>query len=286
MAKVSVIIPVFNSEVYIDKCMESVINQTLRDIEIICVDDGSSDNSLVKLKGYAQNDSRIKVLTQPHQMQGAARNVGFKLATGEYIGFVDSDDWIDYDYYEKLYVTALKYNSDIALANNIRIGNGKTKKRLNINEEVVATTLQEKVDIGRPSQNPCPTNKIYKYSLLKNNNISWPEGVYCEDKLFTIKAVYYANSIVTVPGVNYYYFRNPKSTVKTNSPAHVKDKYIARKQVLEFLKERNAQVRDEDFLTVTENKKWLNIPMLTKKESLKTEKYYFLGIFPLLERSV
>ncbi len=286
MVKVSIIVPVFNSELFIDKCLNSLINQTLKNIEIICVNDGSTDNSLLKLKAFAQKDSRIKVLTQPHLKQGAARNAGFKIAKGEYIGFVDSDDWVDKDYYEKLYNTAIKYNSDIALANNIRIGNGKTKKRLDIKEETIATTLQEKIDIGNQAKNPCPTNKIYRYELLKNNNIIWPEGVFCEDKLFTIKAIYYANSIVTVPGISYYYFRNPKSTVKTRSSKITQDKNNAKKAVLEFLKYNNAQIRDKDFWAVTESKKLFNIPLLIKKESMKTEKYYFLGFFPLFERSL
>ena len=286
MVKVSIIVPVFNSELFIDKCLNSLINQTLRDIEIICVDDGSTDNSLLKLKEFAKQDLRIKVLSQPHMKQGAARNAGFKLVSGEYVGYVDSDDWVDVDYYEKLYNIAVKYNSDIALANNIRIGNGKTKKRLDIKEELVAVTLQEKLDIGRQVQNPCPTNKIYRYELLKNNDIIWPEGVYCEDKLFTIKAVYYANSIVTVPGVNYYYFRNPKSTVKTKNSMFTEDKNNAKKAVLKFLKDHNAQIRDKDFWAVTDNKKLLNIPLLIKKESIKTEKYYFLGFLPLFERSL
>ena len=242
MIKVSVIVPVFNTEKFIDKCLTSLINQTLCDIEIICVNDGSTDNSPAILEKYVQIDSRIKVLSQENKKQGAARNAGLKIAEGEYIGFVDSDDWVDLDYYEKLYNTAKKYDADIALATNVRIGNGKTKKRLEITEEKVATSLQEKIDIGNQAKNPCPTNKIYRHTMLKNNNITWPEGVYCEDKLFTIKAVYYANKIVTTPGVNYYYFRNPDSTVNTKSKKHTLDKNKAKKDVIEFsLKEGTGQ---------------------------------------------
>lgn len=148
MIKVSVIIPVFNTEKYINKCLSSLVNQTLDDIEIICVNDGSADNSLEIIEKIANNDARIKIINQEHKKQGAARNAGLKIAEGEYIGFVDSDDWIDLNYYEMLYNTAKKYDADIALATNVRIGNGKTKKRLEITEEKTAVTLQEKIDIG------------------------------------------------------------------------------------------------------------------------------------------
>lgn len=286
MAKVSVIVPIYNTEKFLDKCLASLINQTLQDIEIICINDGSTDNSLSVLEKHANIDSRIRVLNQENKKQGAARNLGMRIAVGEYIGFVDSDDWVDLDYYERLYNTAVKNNADIALATNIRIGNGKTKKRLEISEEKVATTLQEKIDIGNQIKNPCPTNKIYRHSMLEYNNIVWPEGVFCEDKLFTIKAIYYANKIVTTPNINYYYYRNPHSTVHTKSKKHTEDKIKAKKDVLEFLRQKNAQIRDKEFWAITEEKSILNIPVLTKKESLKTEKYYIMGIIPVLEKGV
>ena len=103
MAKVSVIIPVYNVEKYLRKCLESVVNQTLKDIEIICVNDGSTDSSALILDEYARNDNRIKVYTQENQGQGAARNMALELAQGDYIAFVDSDDWLEVSALEELY---------------------------------------------------------------------------------------------------------------------------------------------------------------------------------------
>ena len=287
MIKVSVVIPVYNVEKYLEKCLNSIINQTLKEIEIICINDCSTDSSFHILKNYQKLDNRIIIINNEiNQKAGFSRNIGIEKATGEYIGFIDSDDYIDENFFEELYNTAKKYDSDIALATNVRIGNGKTKKRLEITEEKVANTLQEKIDIGNQAKNPCPTNKIYRLSLLKYNNITWPEEVYCEDKLFTIKAVYYANKIVTTPGVNYYYFRNPNSTVHKKSPKHNFDKNKAKKDVLYFLRQHNAEIRDKEFWAATEQKKFLSIPILTKKESLKTAKYYLLGLIPVLERGV
>ena len=115
MPKVSVIIPVYNVEPYLRKCLDSVVNQTLRDIEIICVDDGSTDGSAAILSEYAAKDPRVKVLMHEHANAGAARNAGMSVATGEYLGFVDSDDWCDLTLFEKAYAKAKADNADVVL---------------------------------------------------------------------------------------------------------------------------------------------------------------------------
>ena len=102
MPKVSIIIPVYNDEIYVKRCLDSLVNLTLKDIEIIVVDDGSTDNTPAILKEYSKKDARIKIITQENSKQGAARNNGIKNSTGEYISFVDSDDWVDEDYFEKI----------------------------------------------------------------------------------------------------------------------------------------------------------------------------------------
>ena len=289
MVKVSIIVPIYNTEKYIEKCLNSLVNQTLRDIEIICVNDGSTDNSMIIVRKFANKDSRIKIFEQENKKQGAARNAGMRIATGEYIGFVDSDDWVDLDYFERLYNAAKKYDSDIALATNIRVGKRKSKKRLNITEEKVVSGLQDKFDICQQWKNECPTNKIYRHSMLKANKIVWPENCYCEDKLYTVKAVYYANSVVTVPNVNYYYFRNPNSTVNSKAKKHFKQlidhKNNARRSVLAFLKEKNAQIRDKDFWAVKNELRFCGIAIFRTAESLHTLSISILGI-KLLEISL
>ena len=288
--KVSIVVPVYNTEKYLEKCLKSLIGQTLKDIEIICVNDGSTDKSSEILQKFADSDTRIKIITQSNQKQGVARNRGMEVALGEYIGFVDSDDWIDSDYFEKLYSSARKYDSDIALATNIRIGNGKTKKRLNIKDEVFVTSLQRKIDISHQVKNPCPTNKIYRRAMLNTNNITWPEGVYCEDKLFTIKAIYYANGLVTVPDVNYYYYRNPNSTVNSKKKGHFAkkeaDKINAKKAVLEFLKEKKAEIRDKEFWALKKEVKVGKFSIYKIIESLHTEKFILLSFIKIFEKRV
>lgn len=285
MPKVSIIIPVYNTEEYLKKCIDSLIYQSLEDIEIICVNDGSTDNSQEILENYSKKDARIKVLYQENKKQGAARNKGMEIATGEYIGYVDSDDWVDFDYFEELYNAAKKQDLDIALATNVRIGNGKTKKRLKIEKEQVAFSLQEKLDLCNQFKNECPTNKIYRREFLLKNNIIWPEGVYCEDKIYTLKAVFWANGIISVPDVNYYYFRRQNSTVKSNKQSKI-DKNTAKKEVVRFLKENNANIRDKEIWAIKKEFKMFGIPFLTIKESLKTEKFCLFSCIPCYERLV
>lgn len=288
MVAVSIIVPVYNTEEYLQKCLDSLTNQTLKNIEIICVNDGSTDNSLKILQDNAIKDDRIKIINQENKKQGAARNAGMQIATGEYIGFVDSDDYVDLNYFERLYRNASSRESDIALATNVRIGKNKFKLRLNLQTVDKYTELQDKLDVCQQWKNECPTNKIYRKSYLDANNIQWPEGIYCEDKLFTIKAVYFANSIVTVPEVFYYYFDNPKSTVNSYARKHRKklnnDKNSARRDVINFLKKQNAEVRDKDFWYVdTKSSVYLFgiVPIFTLKKSTKTVKGLLFGLHPV-----
>ena len=287
VVKVSVIVPIYNTEIYIEKCLNSLVNQTLRDIEIICVNDGSTDNSMITVRKFANKDPRIKIFEQENKKQGAARNAGMRIATGEYIGFVDSDDWVDLDYYEKLYNAAKKYNSDLALGTNVRTGKGKTKKRLNITEEKFVTSMQEKFDICNLHKDACPTNKIYRSEFLKENNITWPEGCFCEDKMFSTQAVYYANGIVSVPKIHYFYFRRPNSTVKTKkSQKKYDDRDEARKQILKFLTSKNVDTRDKDFWAIKRDYKKFGINWYQIKESFHTEKHLLFGLNAIREVSV
>lgn len=153
MVDVSIIVPVYNTEEYLQKCLDSLTNQTLKNIEIICVNDGSTDNSLKILQDNAIKDDRIKIINQGNKKQGAARNAGMQVATGEYIGFVDSDDYVDLNYFERLYRIARNYDSDIALATNVRIGKNKFKLRLNLQTVDKYTELQDKLDVCQQWKN-------------------------------------------------------------------------------------------------------------------------------------
>ena len=161
--KISVIVPVYNVDRYLEICIDSLINQTYDNLEIILINDGSTDDSKLICEKYLKLDKRIKLINQKNKGVSSARNNGIRNSSGEYIVFVDSDDWVDLDYFERLYNAAKKYDSDIALATNIRVGKRKSKKRLNITEETVVSGLQDKFDICQQWKNECPTNKIYRH---------------------------------------------------------------------------------------------------------------------------
>ena len=127
MSKISIIIPIYNSEQYLASCLDSVINQTIRDIEIICVNDGSTDNSAKIIEEYAHKDNRVKVLHKENGGQTSSRRAGLELATSEYIGFVDSDDWIDSDMYERMLSVAEQYQTDMVSSGYYLEGNYTTK---------------------------------------------------------------------------------------------------------------------------------------------------------------
>ncbi len=284
--KVSIIIPVYNARGYIERCMHHLLMQTLEDIEIIVVNDGSTDNSMEPVNKLAQIDKRIRIINQQNMLQGAARNNGLRFASGEYIGFCDADDYVDLNYYEELYKSAKSHNSDIALAENIRVSQTKYKKRLNIIVEAEYEDIMNKFKVCNQNKNECPTNKIYRRDYLDKYNIRFTEGVYCEDKLFSIQAVYYSNKIVTVPNVHYYYWENPKSTVNARkTKKHKQDRIAAKRAVVEFVKEKKIPVENWYFKAEKERFSIFGIPVLIIKESTKSEKWYLLGFIPFLERN-
>jgi glycosyltransferase involved in cell wall biosynthesis len=184
-------------EPYLHRCLDSLVNQTLKDIEIICINDCSSDNSLAILKEYAEKDDRIKIIDfEKNQGVGKARNRGMEIAKGEYFGFCDSDDYVDLDFYEKLYDKAKKTEADMAKSSL------KMKKIDWVKEYSYITRIRSSKydDI---SIHWC---YIYKASLLKVCKISYLEGVkFGEDAFFLIKSLFYSKKIEIVDDVFYHY---------------------------------------------------------------------------------
>ena len=124
MAKVSVIVPVYNIEVHLKQCLDSIVAQTINDLEIICVDDGSTDTSLQILQKYAAEDSRFRIITQANAGPGAARNAGLKIATGEFLIFLDSDDWFEADFLELMVKRAEETAADVTICRAVEFDAG------------------------------------------------------------------------------------------------------------------------------------------------------------------
>lgn len=197
----SIIIPVYNSEKYLEECLNSVLNQTLKDIEIICVNDGSTDNSLKILENIAAQDLRVRIINQENKGQGNARNAGLEAANGDYVGFVDSDDFISPDFYEKLY----SYNDDIILS---------TRRQYYENGKFRSKNFKVKDKKSIILKNANIYNKIYRKEFLINNDIKfYGKTNIAEDNYFSVKALLKAESIKIIKGGAYYYRVVSNSTI-------------------------------------------------------------------------
>ena len=174
--KVSVIIPVYNVEEYLRECLDSVVNQTLKEIEIICVDDGSTDNSLEILKEYTKKDNRITVITQQNLHAGVARNAGLAVARGEYLSFLDSDDFFELNMLEDMYNKGKNENIDIIICgNDLFDTKEKTYKKQIINPKWInkIVNFEDLKDELFIVTRPIAWNKIIKRKLIVENKLEY-----------------------------------------------------------------------------------------------------------------
>lgn len=280
MPKVSIIVPVYNVGKYLSKCLDSLINQTLEDIEIICINDGSTDNSLDILKSYRTKDSRIKIIDKPNEGPSITRNLGIHSATGKYIGFIDSDDWIDLDFYEKLYSSITSNDVDIACATIIRKRENNSKYRVFFKEEKIYETLEDKLKAINYPKCSYIWNKLYKADKIKN--IPFKKGIYFEDVYWTLEVLKRTNKIITVPNINYFYRVNLDSIVKrVKDPKRQLDYYNSQKYLVKFYEENGIKL-DKKYQNITKEIKYLwNIPILKTKERKTTQTYFLFSLLPI-----
>lgn len=296
MPKVSVIIPVYNTEKYLRKCLDSVCNQTLSDIEIICIDDCSTDNSLNILKEYAAKDERIKLIEfKENKGAAVARNTGIYEAKGEYIGFVDSDDYIDLDFYEKLYNIGVSEKGDISKA--------KVSFYTSYKNPVYVDQTNINIQKCKAYFDMYFGSAIYKREFLKKNNLNFLENCsWGEDRFFIVKSTYCSNKISVTDSTNYNCNcqRENSATSKINiqkftdsikSTNHVidfiNDKYKNTEEynivassfindlyntTLQYISENNI-IEDELFNLVQTSAKSINVEHIS---SLATKVKYFL----------
>lgn len=249
--KISVIVPVYNTSMYLDKCLNSLLNQTLKEIEIICVNDGSTDSSREILQNFAKNNSQIKIINQQNQGQSAARNAGMKEAKGQYIGFIDSDDWADEKMFEKLYNRAKQSDSDMTMC-AITVYDEKTGAQTTNDPYLTLSLFPQSFEDKTFSYKDCldflfricviPWNKIYKNDWLKQHNIKFIEGVVFEDTAFTVEALILADNISLVNDPLVYYRKGSQTSVcagKQNLDYKKLDLFIVFEKMEQILKENS-----------------------------------------------
>jgi glycosyltransferase involved in cell wall biosynthesis len=213
MYKISVIIPVYNTEKYLPQCLDSVLAQTFQDFEIICINDGSKDNSLAILQEYAKKDKRIKVISY-HKNKGGgyARNQGLKIAKGEYLAFLDSDDFFNLDCFEKIYTKCKDNNSDIGIF-AARSYDELTKKYCDMPWSLRVDLLPDKDTCFAKDMYKCifnfsrnwNWNKLFKRRFIEENEIKFQELYRTNDLLFTCKSLMSAEkiSVISESLINY-----------------------------------------------------------------------------------
>ena len=209
--KISVIIPIYNSEKYLSECLESIINQTFKDIEIICVNDGSKDKSEQIIKQYAKKDKRIILLNQENKGAGPARDKGIKISKGEYLSFIDSDDFFHFRTLEIAYNNIKKYNSDVLRFQYFQF---KYKNELKINEKIESYNIKN----FSMSMSWCCVvwSRIWKASIIKKNNISFGKLKSGQDNVFTAKIFPFLKNIILLD-VKLVYHRNVVKSLSSNN---------------------------------------------------------------------
>ena len=232
MPKVSIIVPVYNAEKYLCECVDSILRQTLNDIELIIVDDGSADASPMLCDRYAAQDDRVKVVHQANSGAAAARNCGLSIAHGEYIDFADSDDWIDADMYERMLDTAEENNCDLVICDCLKeCGNSSQLYTHDLPGGFYDRARMHSVyfpQLLMPDNMEYPVTisnwlLLIRRDVIDENKLSFPEGMrFSEDLQFGSEVGYFAKSMTYLKGyAPYHYRQNPDSVTH----AAYKDKW-------------------------------------------------------------
>lgn len=248
--KVSVVVPIYNVETYLEQCLDSILNQTLKEIEIICVDDGSTDKSGAILDAYAEKDSRIIVHHKQNTGYGNTMNVGFSLATGEYIGIVESDDFIAPHMYETLYETAKQHDLEIVKSERFSIYDSRDGS-MHTTKDVQLAPMQAYGQILDMQSASFSTRiryevmksiwcAIYRTDYIRENEILFHEtkGASYQDTGFNFITMMTANRLMVIPDHLYYYRRNNLNS-SSNSDALVDVLFFEYAYARNYLQSKN-----------------------------------------------
>lgn len=232
--KISIIVPVYNVAEYLPQCLESLINQKCDDFEIICVNDGSKDNSLEVLNSYKEKFGDIlKVYTKKNGGLADTRNYGIEKSTGDYIGFVDSDDWVDLNMFKDMMDVAILKSADIVVCDYTEVYENQKKLVRDSNEgnKIIYESLV--------------CNKIFKKELFDRGSVKFPLGLWYEDNATTYKLLFLAKNIQKVDKSYYFYRRTrPNSIMNSQNSPKIYDMWNIADELSEFFKKYNLN-KDE-----------------------------------------
>ncbi len=246
--KVSVVIPVYNSEKYLKKCLNSVINQTLKETEIICVDDGSTDASVKIMEEFAEKDGRIQIIRQANQFAGVARNNGLKSAKGKYIVFWDADDYFEADALKTLYSRCEREKADVCLCAVSSFHDGSVKKR--IDESFLKRRFLPKTRVFSAKTHPqyifnvasnAPWQRMYLTSFIKEKGIEFQNLRQANDTYFVMMSMFYAKRITYTEKALVNYRVNNKFSITGKASEEPLCGYQSFSAVYEKLKQENPE---------------------------------------------
>jgi len=241
--KISIIIPIYNVSKFLPDCLDSIINQSYNNLEIICINDGSTDDSKNIILKYKEKDNRIILINQENKGLAGARNTGLKYATGKYVYFCDSDDWIDKDLIKHSYEQIQKYNSDLVIFDFNNVYDGLIVKVNRVSSFIQkyghkVFNFNENKNIIY--QNPSACAKLYKKSFLEQNNLYFPEDLrFGEDSPFWIKLLF-CNPKITLLNEYLYFYRKREGGLTTKTTDFVERQWYVYTELKKVLKEKNA----------------------------------------------
>ncbi len=273
--KISVIIPVYNISDYLKQCLDSVVNQTYQNIEIICINDGSTDNSLEILEQYANKDKRIKVVSKRNGGLSAARNTAHRYVTGKYIMYLDGDDWIDINTCETAAFKAEKEKADVVFWNYVREFGAVSKPQTIYGEkEIVFATAPSIQRVHRrfaglyENELRCPEKadsivtawgKLYRSEIILQNNITFVDTkiIGTEDALFNLYVFGYVKKAVYLPEFFNHYRKNNKSSLTNSYKSKLKEQWdVLHRYMREYISRNEL---DDSFNTALDNRISLSI---------------------------
>lgn len=224
--RISILIPVYKTEAYLARCINTVLGQTYRNLEVILIDDGSPDNCPMLCDEYAARDARVKVIHKENGGVSSARNAGLAAATGAYISLIDSDDWVDLDFVERLHRALVDNDADISVCGIVKVYEGHHKRRLFYDSDRTLSGEEAKRDLLRNeemSSHPC--NKLFKTALF--DGIEFPVGRCYEDISIMHRVFTPAKRVAVIRDWKYYYLQHSNSIISTPSVKNLADCFAA-----------------------------------------------------------
>lgn len=265
MIEISVVVPIFNVENYLERSINSLINQTFKNLEIILVNDGSTDNSKLICEQFKKLDDRIILINKKNEGVSIARNTGIENARGKYIVFMDPDDSIDLEMYDSLYNAIEKANCDICMCNYNRVENNHIKKiklpfESGLHEkETIDNLILELVcnkNFGEESVMGSPWRAIYRSDIIRENNIIFPKNIRpMQDLIFNLQYLKCCESLYIIQDFHYSYYVNEGSGVTSYNPKGFENSV----KVYEFVKNCVTQEIDSDELGNRLKNRWIDL---------------------------